>query len=164
LTRGSKHIHGSGGRILSRHCQHRRRPPTHVLPAQPNNAASRGACHTSNTFSSDTSHQAINPVGMLLRLTHNDGVALLQNLVDRDERLECLNLVGEDRLSGTRKRICQPCTTACRPYHFLHPQPGTHTLSCPPKRLPTTCGPMCTQCNSAHAFLQPSKGISRLEL
>jgi hypothetical protein len=49
---------------------------------------------------------------MLLRLAHDDGVALLKNLVDRDEGLERLDLVGEDRLPTTRKHTSQPYTPA----------------------------------------------------
>jgi hypothetical protein len=35
---------------------------------------------------------------VLLRLAYNHGVALLKNLVYRDQGLERLDLVGEDRL------------------------------------------------------------------
>lgn len=49
---------------------------------------------------------------MLLRLAHDDGVALLKNLVDRDERLERLDLIGEDRLPTTRTHTGQPYAPA----------------------------------------------------
>lgn len=92
----------------------------HLPLAQTNNPTLRGTRHTSNSVSSDTSHQAINPIGMLLCLAHDNRVALLQNLVDRDERLERLNLVGEDRLPTTRKDTCQPNTPeATSPSHSL---------------------------------------------
>lgn len=54
--------------------------------------------HTSNTVAANSSHQAINPVGMLLCLADNHGVALLENLVYRDQGLERLDLVGKDGL------------------------------------------------------------------
>lgn len=63
--------------------------------------------HTSNTVATHTSHQAINPVRVLLRLADNHGVAFLKDLVYRDQGLERLDLVGEDRLpKGTQ--ISQP--------------------------------------------------------
>ena len=55
---------------------------------------------TSNTVATDTSHQAIDPIRVLLCLADNHGVAFLKNLVYRDQGLECLDLVGEDRLPG----------------------------------------------------------------
>lgn len=57
------------------------------------------SAHTSHAFSSNASHQAINPIAMLLRLADNNGMTLLQNLVYRNESLERLDLVGKDRLS-----------------------------------------------------------------
>lgn len=39
---------------------------------------------------------------MRLSLFQDDGVSFLQNLVDGDESLEGLNLVGHDGLTGTR--------------------------------------------------------------
>lgn len=56
------------------------------------------AIRTSNTVATHTSHQAIDPIRVLLCLTDNHGVAFLEDLVYRDQSLECLNLVGEDRL------------------------------------------------------------------
>lgn len=89
----------------------------------------RGTCHTSNTVSSDTSHQAINPVGVLLRFAHDNGVALLENFVDRDERLERLDLVGEDRLPATRKHTSQSYTPADIPYSSTSSAPqNTYTF------------------------------------
>lgn len=53
---------------------------------------------TAYTITSNSSHQAVNPIGVLLRLAHDDRVTLLENLVYRDEGLECLDLVGENGL------------------------------------------------------------------
>lgn len=39
---------------------------------------------------------------MLLRLPHNDGMTFLENLVDCDEGLERLDLVGKDGLPATK--------------------------------------------------------------
>lgn len=58
--------------------------------------------HTSNTVTANSSHQAIDPIGMLLRLAHDNGVAFLENLMNRDESLERLHLVGKDGLPVKR--------------------------------------------------------------
>lgn len=54
--------------------------------------------HTSNSFAANASHQAIDPIGVLLGLSANDRVAFLENLVDGNKGLERLDLVGQDRL------------------------------------------------------------------
>ena len=53
---------------------------------------------------------------MLLCLAHDNGVALLENFVDRDERLERLDLVGEDRLPARRKHTSQSYTSGYLPH------------------------------------------------
>lgn len=45
---------------------------------------------------------------MLLRFTHNHGMAFLKNLVDGDERLERLDLVGEDGLPAMNENTSVP--------------------------------------------------------
>lgn len=68
----------------------------------------REPAHTSNTIATNTAHQAINPIDMLLSLPDNNRMALLQNLMDGDKRLVRLDLVGEHRLAigiGTRGSV-----------------------------------------------------------
>lgn len=55
--------------------------------------------HTSQALTTNTAHQTIDPIGVLLRLADNDRMALLQDLVYRDKRLERLDLIGKDRLA-----------------------------------------------------------------
>lgn len=45
---------------------------------------------------------------MLLRFAHNNGMTFLENLVDRDERLERLDLVGKDRLPAAKQDTSAP--------------------------------------------------------
>lgn len=54
--------------------------------------------HTSNTIASNSAHQTIDPIGVLLRLAHDDWVSFLENLVYSDESFESLDLVGENGL------------------------------------------------------------------
>jgi hypothetical protein len=111
--------------------------------------------HTSNPVTSNTAHQAIDPIGMLLRLAHYNGVAFLENLVDRDEGLERLDLVGENRLPTMRKHRSVPDIPVC-PFSISG---VSHTLSCLPKRPPTTCGPTCTRYSCEHVSLQESMSV-----
>ena len=53
---------------------------------------------TSNTIATNSSHQTINPIGVLLRLAHDDRVTFLEDLMYRNQSLECLNLVGKNGL------------------------------------------------------------------
>lgn len=72
--------------------------------------------HTSNTVATHTSHQAINPVRVLLRLADDHGVAFLKDLVYRDQGLERLDLIGEDRLPRMDTDMSATCavnTIAC---------------------------------------------------
>lgn len=43
---------------------------------------------------------------MLLCLPHNNGMAFLENLVDGNESLERLDLVGENRLTMAQVEYC----------------------------------------------------------
>ena len=89
--------------------------------------------------------------GVGLRLLQDNGVAFLEDLVYGNERLECLDLVGEDWLpamvvSGApAKRVraggCWLVSLSRR------------TLSCPARRRQSSCGPMCIQYMRAHACL-----------
>jgi hypothetical protein len=45
------------------------------------------------------SGQALEPAGVGLRLPEHERVALLEHFVDGDERLECLDFIGENWLS-----------------------------------------------------------------
>jgi hypothetical protein len=125
------------------------------LALGPNAQSQYADYHTSNPVTSNTAHQAIDPIGMLLRLAHHDGVAFLENLVDRDEGLERLDLVGEDRLPTMRKHRSVPDIPVC-PFSMSR---VSHTLSCLPKRPPTTCGPTCTRYSCAHVSLQESVSV-----
>lgn len=51
------------------------------------------------------SRQALEPAGVRLRLLEDGGVAFLEDFVDGDERLECLDLVGEDWLAVARSAL-----------------------------------------------------------
>lgn len=58
-----------------------------------------GVYHTSDSLAAaHAALQALQPLRVRLRLLEGDGVALLEDLVHGDERLECLHLVGEDGL------------------------------------------------------------------
>lgn len=72
------------------------------VPTQRPNCSGPVPCHTSNTVTSNSSHQTIDPIGMLLCLPHDNRMALLENLVDGNESLERLDLVGKNRLTVTR--------------------------------------------------------------
>jgi len=52
----------------------------------------------SEAFAIDTSCDGLNPIDILLRLFHGDRVTLLKDLVDGNQSLEGLDLVGEDGL------------------------------------------------------------------
>lgn len=123
------------------------------VPRAPPSDVSRNSkaakCHTSNTVSSNAAHQAINPIGMLLRLAHNNRVTFLQNLVNGNQGLERLDLVGKDRLPTMRKY-----KSATIFQHLLLISGVPHTLSCLPKRPPTTYGPTCTRYSCAHVSLR----------
>lgn len=69
-------------------------------------------CHTSNAVASHSPHQAIHPVDMLLRLPHNDGMTFLENLVDCDESLERLDLIGKNGLPATQHTRQPSATTS----------------------------------------------------
>jgi hypothetical protein len=125
------------------------------LALGPNAQSQHADYHTSDPVTSNTAHQAIDPIGMLLRLAHHDGVAFLENLVDRDEGLERLDLVGENRLPTMRKHRSVPDIPVC-PFSISR---VSHTLSCLPKRPPTTCGPTCTRYSCAHVSLQESVSV-----
>lgn len=82
--------------------------------------------HTSNTVATHTSHQAINPVRVLLRLADDHGVTFLKDLVYRDQGLERLDLIGEDRLPRMDTDMSATCavnTIAC-----LQDVPDTYTF------------------------------------
>lgn len=51
-------------------------------------------CRTSKSVTCHPSCQTFDPVDVLLSLLDGDWVAFLEYFVDRDERLECLDLVG----------------------------------------------------------------------
>lgn len=110
--------------------------PSHVLQLLGQREIAQLSCvgiHTSNAVASDSSHQAINPVCMLLRLTDNRGVTLLENLVYRDQSLECLDLVGEDGLpvnNETASAISK--TTAC--FHAFRVSRNVHFHASPESR------------------------------
>ena len=130
---------------------------TSVPRAPPSNVSrspKAAKCHTSNTVSSNTAHQAINPIGMLLRLAHNNGVAFLQNLVNGNKGLERLDLVGKNRLPTMRRY-----KSATIFQHLLLISGVPHTLSCPPKRPPTICGPTCTRYSCAHVSLRECMSV-----
>ena len=69
--------------------------------------------HTSDAITANSSHQAINPVGVLLRFPHNGVVTFLENLVDRDQGLERLDLVGENGLPVTSERESAIASPSC---------------------------------------------------
>lgn len=54
--------------------------------------------HTSHSFTTDASHQTINPIGVLLSLSDHDRVSFLENFVDGLEGLERLDFVGKNGL------------------------------------------------------------------
>jgi hypothetical protein len=61
---------------------------------------------------------------MLLRLADNHGVALLKNLVYRDQGLECLDLISEDGLPMKNEAVSAISITApfhvCRVFQNVH--------------------------------------------
>ena len=67
------------------------------------------------------SRQALEPAGVRLRLFENDGMALLEDIVDGNERFERLHLVGEDWLPGC------PLASCCRS-RSDHRQQRTYTF------------------------------------
>jgi hypothetical protein len=70
-------------------------------------SAAPGVCvdqlrHTLHAITTcDATRQTFEPADMCLSLFQNNGVSFLQNLVDGDESLEGLDLVGHDGLTGT---------------------------------------------------------------
>jgi hypothetical protein len=88
--------------------------------------------------------QALEPASVRLRLFENDRMALLEDLVDGNERFERLHLVGEDWLPGLWLGS----------YRGRGSDWSRRTLSCPARKRPSSCGPTCTQCMLAHAFLR----------
>lgn len=55
---------------------------------------------------------------MLLRFTHNNGMTFLKNLVDRDERLERLDLVGKNRLPAMEGYTSAPVSSTSPTIHI----------------------------------------------
>jgi hypothetical protein len=72
-------------------------------------------------------------------------MAFLEDLVHRDERFECLDLIGENWL---------PKAAVSRgPAEKVWRVGAGPTLSCPARKTLSSCDPMCRQCKLAHAFL-----------
>jgi hypothetical protein len=85
-------------------------------------------------------------------------MTLLQDFVDCDERLECLDLIGEDWLSVVPSALSTCLGLGGAQLALSRGQP---TLSCPAKSSANSCGPMCIQCMLAHACLRHGKLLSR---
>jgi hypothetical protein len=60
---------------------------------------SRHTLHTITTC--DATRQTLEPADMCLSLFQNNGMAFLQDLMDRNESFEGLDFVGHDGLTGT---------------------------------------------------------------
>src|SRR5271155_4835975 len=92
---------------------------------------------TSEAFARHPSSQALDPVDTLLRFFHRHRVALLQDFVYRYKSLEGLHFIRHYRLPV--RRFCQTPSSRWK---------SAHTLSSLPRKMSTTCGPMCRQYNS----------------
>jgi hypothetical protein len=79
---------------------------------------------------------------MLLRLTDDDRMTLLQNLVYGDKSLERLYFVGKHRLPMRQTRL-----SASEAGKLLEPGNVKRTPSFQPKMQSTIYGPMYTQCS-----------------
>lgn len=108
-------------------------------------AVSRRWWRTSNTLSSNPSHQTIHPIHMLLPFANHSRMSFLQDLVYRDKGLERLDFVGKDRLSRSLSATPTPTPTPIN-----HPR----TLSYQPRRPQRIYDPMCRRYNCEHVSLR----------
>jgi hypothetical protein len=78
-------------------------------------------------------------------------MAFLEDLVNCDKGLECLDLVGKDWLpiAAVKRVLVVPLWLEIG---GLNAGVGP-TLSCPARKTPNSCDPMCRQYMLAHAFL-----------
>lgn len=84
-------------------------------------------------------------------------MAFLKDLVDGDERLERLHLVGKNWLPVLAVNIARGPSGATAQSNQTQTRP---TLSCLARTRPSSCGPTCRRCMLARVFLRRYMSIA----